>query len=100
MKHHYYTKLFEGPLASSNDCSECIKDLLICFCKELLNATQISGFYDFCNNLLFKLEHESLRDAAKLIQTYLRSRRDSMQPEEDMETSLTEILYFHIDTYV
>ena len=98
--YHYYTRLFEGPLGSSKDYSKCIKDLLICFCKEMLSATQISGFDDFCNNLLFKLEHESLQDAVKLIQTYLKSRRDCMQPEEDIETSLTEILNYHIDTYL
>ena len=96
--YHYYTKLFDGPLRSSKVYSDCIKALLTCFFTELLHATQISGFDKFCNIMLTKLSRESLYDVGNCIQSYIKSRRDDMQLEEEIESSLTEVLNFHTVT--
>ena len=94
--YHFYSKLFDEPLAATNLYSECVKALLRCFCQHLINSTKINGFDNFCNNLLAKLEHENLLNAATFMQSYIKSRRDNKEPEEEIEKSLTEVLNFHV----
>ena len=93
----YYSRLFGNILCTITDYDKSIKALLKCFCDEMENITYIPGFDEFCLTLKQKLQVETTQQIQGYIKTYVQSRRFKQDPEEEIETSLTEISNFHMN---
>jgi len=94
--YRYYSDVFDVALRTSNDYRESIRALLQCFCLELRGVTHIDGFDDFLINMQHKLQRGNVQRVQEYILSYLQSRRDNDDPEEEIETSLAAICKHHI----
>jgi len=92
----YYTDVFGRELCASSDYCQIIRATLKLFCTELRNITQINGFDEFCAHMLYKLQTDPMEQIAQYIKSYIQSRRENDEPEEEIETALEEIASFHI----
>ena len=92
----YYTATF-GSALQYNECYDVnIRMVLKIFCTELITVTQIYGFDNFCNELLRKIDDDSVPELVSYINSYIQTRRREQLPEEQIEKSLIQISKFHM----
>ena len=89
--YRHYSTVFEAALQSARCYKENIKMLLRTFCLELINVTQVEGFDAFCADILNKINSDTIERLAERIESYLQFRRQKQLPKEEIETSLTQV---------